>query len=142
MIKNLHGLILIYSIVDKNSFENINHWINQINNFIDISKFPIILVGNKKDLDDQRFVSEEEGRKIAEYYNFKFFETSTITKENIKETFQNLIEIIVNHFKSNNNNNDINNNNFNNIININKNNIHNNNHNNNKIDKEGKCIII
>ena len=140
MIKNLHGLILIYSIVDKNSFENINHWINQINNFIDISKFPIILVGNKKDLDDRRFVSEEEGRKVAENYNFKFFETSTITKENVKETFQILIEIIIKHFK-NNNNNDINNNNFNNIININ-NNIHNNNHNNNKIDKEGKCIII
>ena len=128
-------MILIYSIDNRISFENIiNQWINLINKFMDISKFQIILVGNKKDLNDERIVSEEEGRKVAENYNFKFFETSAITGENVNETFQKLFEIIVKKFKSNNKNNNID-------ININKN-IHNNNHNNNKIDKEGKCIII
>ena len=139
LLKNIKGLILVYSIDNKSTLENINKLINKINNFIDISEIPIILVGNKKDLNNQRIVSEEEGRKIAEDYNFNFFETCAETGENINETFQKLFEIIIKNLKSHNNNNNIHNNNNN----IHVNNIHNkNNYNNNKIDKEGKCLII
>ena len=131
LLKNMKGIILVYSIDNKNTFNNIKNWINSINDYIDISKTPIILVGNKKDLENERIISEEEGRKIAEDYNFKFYETSAKTGENVNEIFQKLFEIIVKNLKNQNNNN---NNNHKNNINKDKNN--------NKIDKEGKCLII
>ena len=86
-LKNMRGIILVYSIDNENTFNNINNWINSIEHVIDISKTPIILVGNKKDLENERIISEEEGRKIAEDYNFKFFETSAKTGENVNEIF-------------------------------------------------------
>ena len=127
------GAILVYSIDDKSSFENIkNIWINDIN--IYNLKIPIVLVGNKKDLEIERIISEEEGRKIAEENNFSFFETSAKTGENINQIFEKLVEIIPNDIKEKYANNNIKNNN--------KKNNYNNKKNNDKIDKEGKCIII
>ena len=95
LLKNIKGIILVYSINNEYTFNNIKNWINSINDYIDISKTPIILVGNKKDLENKRIISEEEGRKIAEDYNFKFYETSAKTGENVNEIFQKLFEIIV-----------------------------------------------
>ena len=133
----MKGIILVYSIDNEYTFNNIKNWINSINDYIDISKTSIILVGNKKDLENERIISEEEGRKIAEDYNFKFYETSAKTGENVNEIFQKLFEIIVKNLKSHNNNNNKNNNNNNNHKNNN-----NKDKNNNKIDKEVKCLII
>ena len=125
ILKRCKGIILVYSIDNEQSFENIRYkWINDIKDHINISEVPIILVGNKKDLENERIISKEEGRKVAEDNNFLFFETSAKTGENINEIFKKLIEIV-----PKDNNNIINNN----ILN---------NYNNDKIDKEGKCIII
>ncbi len=71
-LKNMKGIILVYSIDSEYTFKNIKNWINDINDYIDISKIPIILVGNRKDLEYKRIISEDEGRKIAEDYNFNF----------------------------------------------------------------------
>ena len=72
-----------------------NLWINNLNNSIDLSKIPIILVGNKNDLKD-RIILEEEGQKIAKKNNFHFFETSAKTGDNVNNIFQKIFEIIVN----------------------------------------------
>ena len=135
LLKNMKGIILVYSIDNEYTFNNIKNQINSINDYIDISKTPIILVGNKKDLENKRIISEEEGRKIAEDYNFKFYETSAKTGENVNEIFQKLFEITVKNLKNQKNNNNKNNNN-------NHKNNNNKDKNNNKIDKEGKCLII
>ena len=94
--KKCRGLILVYSIDNENSFNNIkNKWIEKIKDSFDITKTPIILVGNKKDLKDKRNISKEEGEKLADDNNFKFFETSAKTGKNVNEIFQTLFEIIV-----------------------------------------------
>ena len=136
LLKNMKGIILVYSIDNEYTFNNIKNWINSINDYIDISKTPIILVGNKKDLENERIISEEEeGRKIAEDYNFKFYETSAKTGVNVNEIFQKLFVITVKNLKNQKNNNNKNNNN-------NHKNNNNKDKNNNKIDKKGKCLII
>ena len=48
------------------------------------------LVGNKCDLEDDRVVSKEEGRKLADSLGISFLETSAKEKINIDEVFQNL----------------------------------------------------
>lgn len=58
------------------------------------SRMTIILVGNKKDLEDQREVSYEEGLEFAKRNKLIFFETSAKTSENVDETFVHATRII------------------------------------------------
>lgn len=55
----------------------------------------MILVGNKKDLDDSRKVTEKEGKELADYYGIEFFETSAKDTINIDECFQQMAKQIV-----------------------------------------------
>mmetsp|Transcript_589 Transcript_589/g.2106 ORF Transcript_589/g.2106 Transcript_589/m.2106 type:complete len:119 (-) Transcript_589:623-979(-) len=55
---------------------------------------PIILVGNKCDLDNQRQVSKEEGMKKAESIGCSYLETSAKTSQNVDEAFLILLEYI------------------------------------------------
>jgi len=93
------GIILIYSIENENSFENLfEYWINELNNIIDISNYPIYLVGNKNDLKDERLIKFEEGQKKANEFNIKFMETSAKTGYNIKQLFTNITQDIYDSF--------------------------------------------
>ena len=91
VIKNSDAVILVYAINDKNTFGALDTWISKLNDTMDISKKPIILVGNKSDL-DERQVSYEEGKKYAESKGFNFYETSAKTGENVEEAFNDIFE--------------------------------------------------
>ena len=91
-INNCYGIIVVYSVTDENSFNEVDYWIEQIQNSYDLSKYPFILVGNKCDLIDERIISKEEGEKKAKEYNIKFFETSARNDINVNESFMSLIE--------------------------------------------------
>ena len=110
IFRKCQGLILVYSIDNTNSFDNVkNKWIKDIDEFLDLTKIPIILVGNKKDLDSERIVNEKDGMEIAKQKKFFFYETSAKTGENVNQIFQYLFEQIVNVEiieKENKNNND------------------------------------
>ena len=69
------GVILMYSIDNKFSFENIKIWLNDINRELNNRHIPIILVGNKTDLNN-REVTTEEGRIFALENNMLFKEIS------------------------------------------------------------------
>ena len=80
------GLVLVYDITDRESFEKLNFWVDNIkNNAPENAKK--ILVGNKCDLANERQVSYEEGEKKASNYNIKFFESSAKEGTNVKEFF-------------------------------------------------------
>ena len=91
-VKNKQGLLLAYDITMRSTFEDLNQWIRQINDYQDISEFPIIIVGCKLDLEDKREVSTEEGQTFAAKYKCPFFETSALTGKGVKETFSTLIQ--------------------------------------------------
>ena len=81
-----HGLIIVYDIADKESFEKINFFMENIkNNAPEDAK--IILVGNKQDLTSERHVSIEDGENKAKSYNIKFFEACAKDGTNVKELF-------------------------------------------------------
>ena len=100
IIRQCQGIILVYAINDKYSFTKIKDWIEGIDKYIDRKFTPLILIGNKIDLKDERAVSKEEGMNLAESLNVKFFETSAITKENIDEAFQEIINSTYNSYKN------------------------------------------
>ena len=92
-IRKANGILLIYDISDKSTFISIEKWMENIQDEID-DKIPIILVGNKSDLNDKRKVSTEEGKKKAKEYEFPFYETSCKTGVNVNKCFIELAELV------------------------------------------------
>ena len=101
--KNAQGLLFTYDITSRRTFEDLNQWIRQINDYQDISEFPIIIVGCKVDLEDKREVSTEEGHTFAAKYKCPFFETSARTGKGVKEAFSALIQKVYEKNKNKNN---------------------------------------
>ena len=92
VIKTVDGLVLVYSIAKKETFQNLDSWINQLNNLVDLSVKPVIIVGNKCDLASEREVTYEEGKEYAQKHGFHFYETSAKTGENVKTAFDDIFE--------------------------------------------------
>ena len=85
--KNSACALIVYDISRKESFENISSWIEDCKNSSPKSVF-MVLVGNKCDLEENREVSEEEGRELAEKNGMLFFETSAKTGKNVEQVFE------------------------------------------------------
>ena len=92
VIKNVEGLILTYSIINRESFQNMDSWLQKLNDASDLSKKPVIIVGNKIDLEDKRQVTTEEGEEFAKNHGYNFFEVSAKTGKNVKEAFYDIFE--------------------------------------------------
>jgi len=70
------GFLLVYSIISRNSFDEISVIYDKILRVKDKDKVPMVLVGNKADLKDMREVSYEDGSNLAKRWVCPFFETS------------------------------------------------------------------
>jgi Ras-related protein Rab-1A len=84
--KGAHGIIVTYDVTDKESYKNIDTWMNEVEKHAsdNVSR---ILVGNKCDLEDSRQVSTDEGKELADTYNIRFVETSAKDSKNVEEAF-------------------------------------------------------
>ena len=100
-IKNMQGIILMYDITDKSSFDSIIDWISDVKE-IKGENFPMILVGNKIDLNESREVTEEMGYELAEKNQIEFFETSNKDGTNIQEAGLEIVYKILGETKVNN----------------------------------------
>ncbi|MEJ2250412.1 MAG: GTP-binding protein [Candidatus Lokiarchaeota archaeon] len=106
---------IVFDLTSRESFENITYWHNELRDFIENEDLPIIIIGNKKDLEDQRMVSFEEGKSLAkdlselsDYYKrselsnysdlsnisgsikskISYVETSALTGDNVEDAFK------------------------------------------------------
>ncbi|TMW61152.1 hypothetical protein Poli38472_013615 [Pythium oligandrum] len=79
--KGANGIVLVYDVTDKKSFDNVGYWMNNIRQYASPHMPAMLLVGNKIDL-PKRVVSTEEGLATAKQYNVRFIETSAKTSEN------------------------------------------------------------
>ena len=89
--RGAQGIILMYDVTDRTSFENIHNWIQDIQSNGHIK---IILVGNKTDLTPQ--VHTAEGLALARQYNLQFVETSAKDATNVETAFMELINQLLN----------------------------------------------
>ena len=89
------GFLLVYDITKKSSFEKLDFWNEQINlNAPKNTKY--ILIGNKKDLNNEREVSKEDGDNFANKNNIQFYETSAKDGTNVNYVFELLAKEIIN----------------------------------------------
>ena len=86
LYKGAAGIMLIYDVTNRKTFESIKNWVESIRAEVS-NKVVIVLVGNKIDKKEQIDVKTEEGDVLAEEFNLPFFECSALTGENINEAF-------------------------------------------------------
>jgi small GTP-binding protein len=87
------GILLVFDITSQKSFDKIKDY--YVTNIREKCKknIPIILLGNKTDLDDKRVVSQEEAIDLAVNEEFVYKETSCLKNENVADAFETIIEI-------------------------------------------------
>ncbi len=90
------GFILVYAVTSRSSFDEIAAFREQILRVKDKDKNPMVLVGNKCDLELERQVTTQEGQDLAKSFQCPFFESSAKTRVNVEEGFYALVREIRN----------------------------------------------
>ncbi|EAA13245.4 ras-related protein Rap-2a [Anopheles maculipalpis] len=90
-IKNGHGFIVMYSLTNHQTFQDIASMRNVISRVKGSQPAPILLVANKLDLDCQREVSTAEGNALAEQWDCPFIEASAKDRINVNEVFATVV---------------------------------------------------
>jgi len=80
------GIIMVYDVTDRESFEHIQDWLNEVNRYATEGTCKL-LIGNKSDKEDQRTVTKEEGETYAQELQMPFLETSAKSASNVEAAF-------------------------------------------------------
>ncbi|KAK0635480.1 P-loop containing nucleoside triphosphate hydrolase protein [Bombardia bombarda] len=90
-----HGVLLVYDISSRASFLTMERWFEEAEtNTVD--GVPLYLVGAKSDkAENNREVSPEEGRALADAHGARFCEASAKTRENVRRPFVDIVDQIV-----------------------------------------------
>ena len=94
LMKGAEGILLMYDVTKRETFESITEWVQSIKEAKG-ENFPVILIGNKCDLKEEREIDKEEGENEAKKHGFLFFETSNKDGTNIEEATTALISKVV-----------------------------------------------
>ena len=97
-LKAVHGIILVFDLTNRDSFDNINEWLGTIKESLNNPN--LILFGNKADEDQKKWqITREEAERFAEKLNMKYFETSGYKKIGLQEGFSSIVNDIYNKYK-------------------------------------------
>lgn len=95
-IKSGKGFLLVYSVTDENSLKELLALREQVLRIKDSDNVPMVLIGNKCDLDDDRVLSIEDGIKVSQDWGMvPFYETSAMYKTNVDEAFVDVVRQIM-----------------------------------------------
>jgi small GTP-binding protein len=92
--RNTDGILLIFDLTDKNSFNNIKKWLNDVKANSDHS-IKKILIGNKSDMKDQICVTKNMIDNFCNEKELKYMEVSAKNNENVSNAFETLINEII-----------------------------------------------
>uniref|UniRef100_A0A0N4ZK24 small monomeric GTPase n=1 Tax=Parastrongyloides trichosuri TaxID=131310 RepID=A0A0N4ZK24_PARTI len=90
-IKNGQGFVIVYSITNQQTFHDIKNMRDQIIRVKANENVPLILIGNKIDMNNQRQVRVEEGMSLAEYWSCPFAECSAKSGHNVNLVFAEIV---------------------------------------------------
>ena len=95
-IKSGMGFLLVYSVTDPQSLEELMGLREQVLRIKDSPRVPMVLVGNKADLVDERIISVERGIEVSSKWGkVPFYETSALLRSNVDEVFVDLVRQII-----------------------------------------------
>lgn len=88
------GFLLVFSVTDRISFEEVYKFHRQILRVKDRDEFPMLMVGNKTDLDNQRTVANMDAQNVARQLKIPYIECSAKNKINVDQAFDELVRIV------------------------------------------------
>lgn len=95
-IKNGQGFLLVYSVTDKKSLEELLSIREQITRIKGTNNIPMVLVGNKCDLSEERELEPEDGIDVSKEWNkVPFYETSAMYRMNVDDAFVDVVRQII-----------------------------------------------
>ena len=100
LIKNTDGIILIYDVTNESSFKAVPDWIQSAREKKG-ENYPMIILGNKIDLEDERKVKTEDGEELAQKYGLDFYEISNKENVNIENAILTLVKKILVYIEQN-----------------------------------------
>ncbi|KAK5575582.1 hypothetical protein RB653_006715 [Dictyostelium firmibasis] len=86
-IRSCESFILVYSITSRSSFDQIQFYRDLIVSLLDRDNVPIMMIGNKSDLEYERIVTYQEGKDLANRLGMSFMEVSAKNRSIIEEVF-------------------------------------------------------
>ena len=87
------GVILLFDISDKRDFDDLPDCIRMITNYFELEEFPVLLIGNKVDLEKK--VDQNDIERLLKTYNFiNYFEVSSKTLLNVEESLNFIMNYI------------------------------------------------
>lgn len=96
--RNGHAFAIVYSIIAENTFEEaikiIPAMYQSRGGEQDLGTIPIVLVGNKVDLEKRRIISSSEGKEAAARWGASFIESSAKQNINVVDIFTTMIDDI------------------------------------------------
>ncbi|ORY95893.1 ras related protein 1b [Syncephalastrum racemosum] len=94
-MKSGQGFLLVFSITSMVTLTDLHELREQILRVKDSDNVPMVLVGNKCDLEDERMVSREQGMMLSQEWGDRpFYETSAKYKINVDEVFYDVVRQI------------------------------------------------
>jgi Ras-related protein Rab-1A len=97
--RGAHGIIIVYDITDKESFDNVRQWLFEIDRYASENVCKL-LVGNKSDLSNKRAVEYDAAKTFADELTIPFLETSAKNATNVEQAFLTMAAQIKNKMQS------------------------------------------
>jgi GTPase KRas protein len=94
-MRSQEGFLLVYSITDKKSLEELRNFREKILRVKDRDRVPLVIIGNKCDLESERQVAESAGKNLAAEFGVPFFEGSAKIPKNVQESFYALVKEVI-----------------------------------------------
>ncbi|MHA1731280.1 MAG: GTP-binding protein, partial [Promethearchaeota archaeon] len=79
------GALVLFDVTNRESFDHVPNWLEEVNQ--NVGEVPMVLVGNKADLVDERQVTFEEGKAMADRFGMLYLESSAKTGEGVGDCF-------------------------------------------------------
>jgi small GTP-binding protein len=95
--RNAEGVLLTFDVTNTDSFNNLKDWIGSIKTNMESKNIflPLIIVGNKIDMEDAREINKEDAEKFVSDNNYKYFETSAKTGEGVDDAIRDLVNQVL-----------------------------------------------
>lgn len=90
------GFLCVYSITNRSSFEELKNFREQILRVKDTERVPMVIVGNKVDLESERQVTQADGRDLGASFGCPWMETSAKARIRCEDSFYELVREIRN----------------------------------------------
>lgn len=84
--RGAHGIIVVYDVTDKDSFDSVKNWLQEIDRYA-VEGVNKLLVGNKSDLVGKKVVETDTAKQMADQLGIPFLETSAKSATNVEQAF-------------------------------------------------------